>query len=161
MFSCDKSAITDQRSREWIERANPGIQWSNLKPGSLVLDAGGSFLATLQHNKLKISHADINAAQSLQKRFWTRFGHQQILRSMQKVVQDDGTILWYQDVSAKGSLAQCKVMAISSKLTTSVAPEWVNCSVRLQPLAGDSTSIDDDITDASDELEAALAELNE
>ena len=158
-----KAQLADQRSREWIERANPGIQWSNLKPGSLVLDAGGSFLATLQHNKLKISHADINAAQSLQKRFWTRFGNQQILRSMQKVVQDDGTSLWVPRRLGKRVVGTMQGHGYLKQVNNvSGASEWVNCTARAYNLlAGDSTSINDDITDASDELEAALAELNE
>ncbi|WP_027726362.1 type V CRISPR-associated protein Cas12b [Tuberibacillus calidus] len=44
-----------------------------LEPGDLIRDQGGDKFATLdERGELVITHADINAAQNLQKRFWTR-----------------------------------------------------------------------------------------
>jgi hypothetical protein len=49
-----------------------GDDW--LKEGNIVPWDGGEFFAGLSsRDKLEIIHADINAAQNLQRRFWTRF----------------------------------------------------------------------------------------
>ncbi|MBI1922408.1 MAG: type V CRISPR-associated protein Cas12b [Geobacter sp.] len=61
--------------RQIIEQENPAISWDSQKPGSLVPLAGGELFVCLnKHGGLTSIHADINAAQNLQRRFWTRHG---------------------------------------------------------------------------------------
>jgi len=59
--------------RKIIETENPEIQWGRLRPGSIVPISGGDLFVCLNasHGLITI-HADINAAQNLQRRFWTR-----------------------------------------------------------------------------------------
>jgi len=47
---------------------------SQLRPGMIVPWNGGELFATVIDDKKQILHADINAAQNLQRRFWTRNG---------------------------------------------------------------------------------------
>ena len=96
-----KAILSDATRMEWITRDNEGIDVSKLQPGMLVLDPGGPLLGTLENGGLVTLQADINAAHSLQKRFWTRFGHAQILRSCQKTKMPDGSVVWVPRSMAK------------------------------------------------------------
>src|SRR6185369_6651990 len=58
--------------RGFIEQENQGIIWDDLKPGDLVPLSGGEIFACLGNNGVIRVHADINAAQNLHRRFWTR-----------------------------------------------------------------------------------------
>lgn len=54
--------------------AKEGFDNSLLREGNLVPWQGGEFFVSFsKKDKLEILHADINAAQSLQRRFWTRY----------------------------------------------------------------------------------------
>lgn len=57
-----------------IQNENPGIDLDKFKVGDLVPLSGGEVFVCLkdQSGKLSHLHADINAAQNLQRRFWTR-----------------------------------------------------------------------------------------
>jgi hypothetical protein len=60
-----------------------------LKEGCFVPWQGGDFFASLsEQGKLAIIHADINAAQNLQRRFWTRFAD--TFRVSVKQISGDG-----------------------------------------------------------------------
>jgi len=62
--------------KEFLDRQMNGlIKTEDLKPGMLVPWDGGELFATVSNKgKPIVIHADINAAQNLQRRFWTRFG---------------------------------------------------------------------------------------
>ena len=62
--------------KEFLDQQINGlIKTEDLKPGMLVPWNGGELFATLSNEgKPIVIHADINAAQNLQRRFWTRFG---------------------------------------------------------------------------------------
>ncbi len=66
--------LEDPVLRAVIEEENPGIRWDALRPGRLVPLSGGEILAYLSNGGVANIHADVNAAQQLQRRFWTRHG---------------------------------------------------------------------------------------
>ena len=69
-----KRDLQDQFFLEILARENPGLDTHTLYEGQLVPLGGGEwFLAPLKSGLVRI-HADINAAQNLQRRFWTRHG---------------------------------------------------------------------------------------
>jgi hypothetical protein len=62
----------NEHVKERLEK--DGFGNGELKEGAFVPWAGGEFFAGFsEKEKLEIIHADINAAQNLQRRFWTRF----------------------------------------------------------------------------------------
>ena len=78
-----------------------------LQPGIVVPWDGGQEFFTLGPNGLAVTlHADVNAAQNLQRRFWTR--HADAYRISALEVRQDETTLWYPDrdgVRLRGALA--------------------------------------------------------
>jgi hypothetical protein len=59
--------------KEFISRQLEGlIRAELLEPGMLVPWEGGELFATVSRGRPVVVHADINAAQNLQRRFWTR-----------------------------------------------------------------------------------------
>jgi hypothetical protein len=60
--------------RQLLEREIPGIDLEQLSPGDLVPLAGGELFVSMYKNSITRIHADLNAAQNLQRRFWTRHG---------------------------------------------------------------------------------------
>ncbi len=56
------------------EKAREALRWV-IRPGMMVPWRGGELFASFgADEKLRVIHADINAAQNLQRRFWTRCG---------------------------------------------------------------------------------------
>lgn len=69
--------------------ADQGFGESMLKEGYFIPWEGGEFFVSFsQKGKLEILHADINAAQNLQRRFWTRYAD--IFRVPVKQMDEDG-----------------------------------------------------------------------
>lgn len=67
-----------------------------LRPGTTVPWDGGQEFVTLGPNGLAVTlHADINAAQNLQRRFWTRYADAYRISALE--VHQDETTLWYPD----------------------------------------------------------------
>ncbi|MGV8080548.1 MAG: type V CRISPR-associated protein Cas12b [Syntrophales bacterium] len=78
--------------RQAAERENPGIVWADMKAGRLVPLAGGEIFVCLSDNGLQRIHADINAAQNLQRRLWTR--HRDTIRIPCRRVTVNGDGRW-------------------------------------------------------------------
>jgi hypothetical protein len=64
--------LNDSFFREMVERENPGINLGDYKVGDLMPRSGGELFACCNSTGVTRLHADINAAQNLQRRFWTR-----------------------------------------------------------------------------------------
>lgn len=61
--------------RKLLAREVPGLDLARAKPGDLVpLSGGEAFVALTADGGLVRLHADLNAAQNLQRRFWERHG---------------------------------------------------------------------------------------
>jgi hypothetical protein len=83
---------TKEFFRQIVEQDNPGIDWEHLKPSDLVPLSGGELFACLTASGSLTIHADINAAQNLQRRFWTR--HAEPFRLPAKRVKLNGEECW-------------------------------------------------------------------
>ena len=77
---------------ERIEEENRGIEVLSLKAGDLVPLSGGDVFCCLSPHGLLKLQADINAAQNLQRRFWTRHGD--AFRVVAGSVTVDGNEIW-------------------------------------------------------------------
>ena len=75
-----------------IERSNPGTKRDDLKVGQLVQLDGGEIFVCCKDDGLHQIHADINAAQNLQRRFFTRHGD--AFRIVARKVLVDGSEIW-------------------------------------------------------------------
>lgn len=87
-----KANLTDVVFRQVIERENPGIDVTTLRPNDLVPLAGGEMFVCLDGDGVCRVHADINAAQNLQRRFWSRHG--EAFRVPTRRVLVDGRECW-------------------------------------------------------------------
>jgi hypothetical protein len=92
----DESCFENGQLKEFAARR---LEWmgekmlATLKEGDLVPWEGGEMFVTIRKNRSPVRiHADINAAQNLQKRFWKRSG-EGIRVGCVKIVQD-GTEIW-------------------------------------------------------------------
>ncbi len=65
--------FADPGFRDILLRENANLELDQCKPGDLVPLAGGQVFLCLDGDGLVRLHADINAAQNLQRRFWTRY----------------------------------------------------------------------------------------
>jgi len=77
---------------EAVGRENPHVKTADLKAGSLVFRSGGEDFVTLKRGKICRIQADVNAAQNLQRRLWTR--HSEAIRLVTKLVKVDGAEHW-------------------------------------------------------------------
>jgi hypothetical protein len=84
--------LTDEFMKGLIEEDNPGFDWTRARPGMLVPFSGGELLAVPTTNGVLKIHADINAAQTLQRRFWTR--HADAFRLPCQKAKKDGKDIW-------------------------------------------------------------------
>jgi hypothetical protein len=81
--------LTDPAFRDLLLRDNEGLDLDRCQPGDLIPLAGGTMFACLGREQGFLTiHADINAAQNLQRRFWTRHGEAFRLPSRRVVVGD-------------------------------------------------------------------------
>ena len=78
--------------QESIARENPHIDVAKLKAGDLVLRGGGEDFITLKKGKICRLQADVNAAQNLQRRLWTR--NSEAIRIVTKMVTIEGVEHW-------------------------------------------------------------------
>lgn len=79
--------------RAVIEQENPRIRWDDLKTGDLVAVTGGEMFVCLNRKgSTTCVHADINAAQNLQRRFWTR--HADAFRVVCRLIVVNGEQRW-------------------------------------------------------------------
>ena len=87
-----KQDLENQFFLENIARENPHIDMAKLKAGDLVLRKGGEDFVTLRKGELRRLQADVNAAQNLQRRLWTR--HSEAIRLVTKLVKIEGVEHW-------------------------------------------------------------------
>lgn len=66
--------LEDVGFRDMLLRENDRLDLTALRPGDLVPMGGGEIFAFLGESGLRTIHADVNAAQNLQRRYWTRHG---------------------------------------------------------------------------------------
>lgn len=81
-----------------LERFRPGVR--------IPWDGGEEFCTLAQDGRPLVLHADINAAQTLQRRYWTR--HRDAFRVSAVEVSEAGRTVWYPDsegVRLRGGLA--------------------------------------------------------
>lgn len=84
--------LNDGFFMDFLARENPGLDAASLKPGDLVPLGGGEMFVFLNNDKTHRVHADINAAQNLQRRFWAR--HADAFRLPCRKVIVNGTECW-------------------------------------------------------------------
>lgn len=85
--------LTDPFMRELLAREVPGFDPAKAKPGDLVPLSGGEiFVAPAVAGGLVRLHADVNAAQNLQRRFWSRHG--QAFRLPARRMTMGGKVSW-------------------------------------------------------------------
>lgn len=73
--SLTKKDLHDPFMIEILERENPSLRTAHCEAGDLVPLSGGEIFVSLNaEGDISRTHADINAAQNLQRRFWTRHG---------------------------------------------------------------------------------------
>lgn len=73
--SLSKEALGDTFFRDLLLRENERLDLGACRPGDLVpLSGGAMFVCKRPGGGLTVVQADINAAQNLQRRFWTRHG---------------------------------------------------------------------------------------
>ena len=77
---------------ESVAKEIPQVKSAELKAGELVVRNGGEEFLTLKKGKLRRVQADVNAAQNLQRRLWTR--HSEAIRLVTKMVTIDGVEYW-------------------------------------------------------------------
>lgn len=88
-----KKDLEDPFIVEIIERENPSLQIAECKVGDLVPLSGGEIFVSMKDDRQTTQiHADINAAQNLQRRFWTRHGD--AYRIPCRNAQLDGKEIW-------------------------------------------------------------------
>ena len=86
-----KADFEDDFLRDMLSK--DGIDLDDYQPGELVPWQGGEMFSCLDGDGALIrTHADINAAQNLQRRFWTRFAEPFRLPSI--LVREDGNEYW-------------------------------------------------------------------
>ena len=87
-----KSPWFQQRLEQLADKYGVDLQF--FKPGMRIPWEGGEEFATLGRNgQPLILDADLNAAQNLQRRFWTRHGDAYRISAME--IDSDGVSLWY------------------------------------------------------------------
>ena len=158
LTALSKATLENPTHVEWIERDNPGIKVNKLTPGMLVLDRGGGLLGSLTDGRLTTIQADINASHALHKRFWTRFGHQQILRSLRKIVLDD-RVLWLPTrfgERLKGTMAGYGYLQQTGD--DSGAAEWVKCTLNEYKQLRGGAAPEQTLNEDEDQELARLAE---
>ncbi len=133
-----------------------------LSKGMMVPWEGGEFFATIDGNgKALVLHADLNAAQNLQRRFWTRCGDAYRLPCMRATV--NGQEAWYPEslgVRQRGAVMQltggtghCRIEVGADGIRRAVGVpqrEW-------QRALGNAA--DEHDIEGEDELEEALADI--
>ncbi len=84
-----------------------GIDPKCFRPGMQIpWDSGADFVTLDSEGKLVQIHADVNAAQNLQRRFWTRFRDAYRISAVE--IKQDGRTSWYPDregVRLRGALS--------------------------------------------------------
>ena len=86
-----KADFDDEFLRDMLTK--DGINLDDYRPGELVPWLGGETFACIDENgKLVCTHADVNAAQNLQRRFWTRYAEP--FRLPCNLVRQDGDKYW-------------------------------------------------------------------
>ena len=87
-----KQDLENQYFLESIKQENAHLDVTKLRAGDLVLRSGGEDFVTLRKGKLRRLQADVNAAQNLQRRLWTR--HSEAIRMVTKMVKIGGVEHW-------------------------------------------------------------------
>lgn len=161
-----KAILDDETRMEFIIRDNPDIDPHRLQPGMLVLESGGSMLGTIEAGKLVTVQADINAAQNLHKRFWTRYGHQQLIRACKKTTLADGTVHWVpkrMGVRIQGTMGGLGYLTETGD--DSGSAKWQSATPAEYRKLGGQSGEDQAISSSGDEmqeqLDAAAAQLLE
>ncbi len=81
--------INDPVFMNILATENPGLDPVKLKVGDLVPLRGGEWFASLKQCRVNTIHADINAAQNLQRRFWTRHADAFRIPCRKHVINDE------------------------------------------------------------------------
>lgn len=91
--SLTKKDLEDPFMIEILQRENPSLTIDTCKDGDLVPLSGGEiFISMNAEGTISQAHADINAAQNLQRRFWTRHGD--AFRLPCRRAHLDGEVIW-------------------------------------------------------------------
>jgi hypothetical protein len=153
-----KRDLRDDWFVEQLQRGTPSIDASKLKPGDLVPWDGGELFVCKSGEGLLRIHADINAAQNLQRRFWTRHGD--AFRMVAKGVLINGTQYWVPFRLGKrlhGALGGYGRLVPTGHDTGSCRWEGLKAA-QWQKLSGEKGAGDEAGGDEADELQAGLEE---
>ena len=158
MHALRKRDLGDEFFLGLIERQNPGVQRSNLQVGQLVSLDGGELFVCPTKTGVKKLHADINAAQNLQRRFFTR--HEDAFRIVTRKVIVNGEELWVPKTLGKRLLGGLKGYGVlqptghasgSCKFVEKTKQAWAK-------IAGTRLADGDDSVGSIDDEELALLE---
>ena len=150
--------LADPWFRELIVRENPTLDLSTCRPGFLIPLGGGEIFVSLSRTGVARIHADINAAQNLQRRFWTRYGEAFRLPARKATIA--GRDAWVPVTLGKrllGALGGAGCLEPTGHETGSC--RWVPLKpAQYRKLAGQAPAIDDDV-DADQEFESESLEM--
>jgi hypothetical protein len=158
MKALSKRDLKDDFLLEIIERQNPGIDLSSLKLGQLVQMDGGELFVCLVEGGVKRLHADVNAAQNLQRRFFTR--HADAFRIAARKVLLEGEEIWVPKTMGKrllGALGGYGILRPTGHESGSCRFEQVQ-SRKWSRLAGETGSDDERSGSEEDEELTRLEE---
>ena len=153
--------LNDPYFREWLESENHGLDISTLKPGTILPRSGGEMFASLGRGGISLIHADVNAAQNLQRRFWLR--HSEAFRVPARKVTGSGAIRWVPRQMGKrllGALGGYGQLVPTGHDTGSCRWEPLT-PAKWQKLAGEGSEPDTDEVADIDELGGFEEELLE
>src|SRR4051812_48926999 len=150
--------LADPWFRELIVRENPTLDLSTCRPGGFVPLGGGEIFVCPSGTGVARIHADINAAQNLQRRFWTRYGEG--FRLPARKVTITGRDTWVPVTLGKrllGALGGAGCLEPTGHETGSC--RWVPLKpAQYRKLAGQPPAGDDDV-DADQEFESESLEM--
>jgi IS605 OrfB family transposase len=158
MKAISKRDLGDEFMLDIIERQNPGTNRSSLKVGQLVQMDGGEIFVCPTKDGIKQLHADVNAAQNLQRRFFTR--HEDAFRIVARKVFVDGKEVWVPKTMGKrlvGALGGHGVLQLTGHDSGSCRFEPIQ-KRQWAKLAGESLGDDEKAGSEEDEELARLEE---
>lgn len=153
-----KKDLGDAWLLDLIERSNPGLKRDGLVPGELVQMDGGELFSCCAADGVATVHADINAAQNMQRRFFTR--HVDAFRIVARKVRVDGADVWVPRSMGKrllgalgshGKLVPTGHESGSCRFEKLTAREWGR-------LSGEKTADDESVGSEEEEILASLEE---
>ncbi len=134
------------------------MKGDRLEPGLLVPWDGGELFATVDNGKPIVIHADINAAQNLQRRFWTRFADAYRVNAVE---ENDNWVVTDTGVRVLGALEMAVHGEADRKPRTGFTLHGTLQSGAELKAEGKKTDIKDVEEDKDDSISSEIIELQD